>query len=160
MLVTHDVREDNSGLHLPLGGYCGLRYDADNGAAGAGFAWVPHTLVATPYECADASSYRNHLLDQLEFAVRHLSGFTDAYDGAYPPCNAGGDPSTWFPRPWDCMSDPDWSACGQTNCDTGYLAHVFDRHWIPGRAFVGNHCLDGVMDYGESDVDIGGNCLP
>ena len=160
VLSTTDIRDDATGLHLP-NDYCGLSYHADNGVVGAGYAWLPHTKSAIGAECADLAGYRYQFLNQLWFAVRNLTpGFSDAYGGMYPACGAGGDPLTWFPEQTDCMMDPDWSGCGQSPCDVGFVAHMFAAHWDPARPFFGNHCRDGVMDYGETGVDTGGNCLP
>jgi hypothetical protein len=79
----------------------------------------------------------------------------------YPPCGtAADDPALWFPRGDDCAVDPDAASCGQPSCDEGedFAHHLLTAHWPRGRAFIGNHCANGLQDYDETDIDAGGVC--
>jgi hypothetical protein len=113
----------------------------------------------------DACMRSNALLGvwmmQFYFGLRDVTAFPDLYQRDYPACGAGdGDPSRWFPYFEDCTTDPDAPTCGQGSCPDyqAFYAHVLAAHWPRGRAFNGNHCRDGRMNYGETAVDSGGVC--
>lgn len=158
VIVTHDVRDDSLGWHLPFG-YCALSFDHPNGAAGAAYSWVPRTMSSETFECATYDAYRDHFTGMLYNAVTTLSPFDDLYDGTYPACGAGDpDSSRWFPDPGACFMDPDWTQCGAAGCEMDFKQHMFERHWVRDLVTSANHCNNGVMDFGESGVDSGGNC--
>jgi hypothetical protein len=160
VVVTHGVRDAATGLHHDLGG-CGGTYGADLGFGGTGYSWVPATSNAFWFECATSDVYMHEWQHQLHWALNELSGFDDLYDGVYPACGLGDpDPTKWFPDTHECNVDPDFPACGETDCGAGSTVnrHMLRVHWTAGRRLVGNHCRDGVRDFEETGVDAGGDC--
>jgi hypothetical protein len=131
---------------------------------GTGYSWVP---------CIDDLIILHEWEHQLTEAMRRLLEFETLYliddnfpERAYPPCGTG-DPDIfkWFPDSHDWGTDPDSPWCGTTGGSRVGISelHLFAHydaslsHYPLGR-FTGNHCNDGVQDFGESNVDRGGNC--
>ena len=85
----------------------------------------------------------------------------DVATGTYPACGRGAaDPTSWFPFPDDCTTDPDATTCGASTCADrdAFYSHLLSAHWARGRPFNGNYCADGRMDFDETGVDTGGRC--
>lgn len=159
-LVTHAVRDPDTGLHHDLGG-CGGTLAADWGVAGAGHSWIPSTGNAFWFECADHGVYGHEWLHQVDWALHELSAYDDAYDDAYPQCGVDDvDPRAWFPDTHDCARDPDFANCGAADCGGNDVVneHVLSAHWPTGTTLVANRCRDGVQDFDETGVDEGGAC--
>jgi hypothetical protein len=98
----------------------------------------------------------------MHWAVHNLSGFNDLYAGSFPACGAGAsNPELWFPDSHDCNDDPDYAACGTGFCGDNDTvnSHILQEHWGPNRVLIANHCKDGVQNWGETGVDVGGSCL-
>jgi hypothetical protein len=158
-LISSDVRDDSTGLHTPYGS-CGLAYGGSVGFYGAGYPWIPRVGSTGAGECLTSDGYLFWVLSQLTDGVRTMSGHPDLYSGTYPACGAGDpDPTRWFPSPFDCFVDPDWTDCGGTTCSPGFSQHLITAHLPHDIHVITNHCRDGVQDYGETGVDTGGNCI-
>jgi hypothetical protein len=160
MSSTHDPRTGR--YYDPFA--CGGTLGADHGMWGAGYSWVP---------CHEPLVILHEFEHQLTFAMDHLLGFRSIYpDGdAYPqtgfPSCGRGDPDIfrWFPDSEDWGTEPDSPWCGLSSDQAGIaemhlLAHLDPslKHYPLGR-ITGNHCDDAVLDYGETAIDAGGNCL-
>jgi uncharacterized repeat protein (TIGR01451 family) len=161
-LVTQGIRDPALDLHHELGG-CGGTFGADLGVGGAGHSWIPETGSVFWFQCAEHSVYAHEWLHQLHYAVHVLSGFDDLYDGAYPACGtASSDTRRWFPDTHECTRDPDYLACGGTDCggNTAVNEHVLRAHWPPQGMprLIANHCTNGIQDYDETGVDSGPDC--
>jgi uncharacterized repeat protein (TIGR01451 family) len=161
-LVTQGIRDPALDLHHELGG-CGGTFGADLGVGGAGHSWIPETGSVFWFQCAEHSVYTHEWLHQLHYAVHVLSGFDDLYDGAYPACGtAAPDTRRWFPDTHDCLRDPDYFACGGTDCggNTAVNEHILRAHWPPRGMprLIANHCTNGIQDYDETGVDSGPDC--
>lgn len=136
---------------------CGLTYGADFGLGGAGYSWIPYSNGYF-FQCAAPQTFFHEWLHQVDFAYENLMGVPDLYGGVYPACGLGDpDPHRWFPSPDDCSSDPDSPACGGS-CTIEFNSHVLSAHYDFSLQYVGNHCRDGRLDYGEVTVDQGGAC--
>jgi len=107
---------------------------------------------------------------QFSGAMNYLLGFKSIYPvdnpASYPPCGMG-DPDSfkWFPDSEHWGIDPDSPWCGMTDAEKVGIAelHLFAHYdaslsHYPLGFFTGNHCNNGVQDFGESQVDTGGNC--
>lgn len=147
-------------------GLWGGTYGVDLGIGGASYSWI-----GTPH---DALIVLHEWQHQLTYAVRYLLGFQSIYPDyvsypgtGYPACGQGAaDTFAWFPDSHEAEVEPDSPWCGMSKSDTGVpemhvLSHLDRslRHYPLGR-IVGNHCRDGVMDYDETGVDVGGKCSP
>ena len=145
------------GIVLPIAA-CGLTFGADFGLGGAGYSWVPYSN-GYPFQCAGLETFFHEWLHQVDFAYENLMDVSDLYDGVYPACGlADPDPHRWFPSPDECTSDPDSVACGLTSCTIEFNSHVLATHYDFSLPYIGNHCRDGKLDYGESAIDVGGAC--
>lgn len=133
----------------------GSNWEAIGGFGGAAYTWIASS-------CRDSATFLRHFLFQLYFGLRDVVGFEDLYARDYPACGRGDpDPTRWFPRVDDCEVDPDAPSCGNRSCNNdeeAFAEHVLRVHWPHARPFSGNHCQNGVQDYGEIDVDVGGVC--
>ncbi len=143
---------DLSGGLLPKIEPCGgTNWEEQGGLGGAAYTWLSA-------DCVSASNLLWHLHIQTRFGLRDVNAFSDAFAGQYPACGrAGVEPSSWFPRPEDCATDPDSPTCGE-RCSFGdeFQSHVLKAHFPA--SFIGNHCANGRRDWDESDVDSGGVC--
>jgi hypothetical protein len=131
---------------------------------GTGYSWVPNE---------DALVILHEWEHQFTGAMRHLLQFESIYtnedafpERAYPPCGMG-DPDIfkWFPDSHDWGMDPDSPWCGTTGGTRVGISelHLFAHYdaslsHYPLARFTGNHCDDGVQDFGESDIDKGSDC--
>ena len=155
VFITNDIRDDAQGLHLTYQ-YCGLNYGTDTSPMAFAYVW-------NPSDCVSYDNIRNYFVGEVHRAVQRLTTFDDVYDDVYPACGAATpDPAMWFPDPnTACGRDPDFASCGASSC-TGiadaYHHHIFDTHWTRNLTTTLNHCADGILDYGETDVDTGGSC--
>jgi len=159
VLVTNAMNDPVTGDTLPFW-YCGGTFGSDLGLGGAGYTWVPQTSPGGG-ECATEEVYLHEWLHQVDWALDALSGFTDIYANGYPACGMGDpNPKRWFPSSDTCQSDPDYADCGLATCrePDGFYRHIFDAHWDRTRVLLGNYCRDGVQDYTETGVDVGGEC--
>ena len=158
--VTAGIRDPDTGYSHELAG-CGVALNSEYGLAGAGLAWVPKTSAARWYECADAGTFMHEWLHLAEWGRWNLSQLDDRYERSYPACWLGHeDPTSWWPGVHDCSTDPDYSGCGQDNCEQeAWHRHILGRHLHPDVELVTNHCKDGVQNYGESGIDRGGTTL-
>jgi hypothetical protein len=131
----------------------GTNWQTQGGLGGAAYTWVSES-------CLTLSQLRWHFLYQAYFALRDVVYFDDLYAGSYPSCGQGAaDPKRWFPRPSDCMVDPDSASCGRGTCDEASFAeHVLTTHWPDAPGLIGNHCRNGRADYDETAPDVGGVC--
>jgi hypothetical protein len=123
---------------------------------GSTFTWI--TFSDT---CGRPSNFMYHWLAQFYFGLRDVVDFAGVATGTYPACGRGAaDPTSWFPFPDDCTTDPDASTCGASSCADrdAFYSHVLSAHWARGRPFNGNYCADGRMDFDETAVDSGGRC--
>lgn len=150
--ITGDA--DLSAGYAPKIAVCGgSNWEAQGGFGGSAYTWLSAS-------CVDESDLLFHFMTQSYFDARDVMSLTAYTERNYPACGrAAADPSTWFPGTGDCSTDPDSPTCGDPSCsfyDDDYLAHVLAEHW-PTK-FIGNHCRNGVMDYGETAVDTGGIC--
>ncbi|HSJ86872.1 MAG TPA: DNRLRE domain-containing protein, partial [Anaerolineales bacterium] len=142
---------------------CGGSYGAASYTmGGTGYSWVP---------CADDLIILHEWEHQFTSAVRDLLQFASIYpdiqtfpESGYPACGmADPDIFKWFPDSHDWSTDPDSPWCGMTDNVGISELHLFGHydaslsHYPLGR-FTGNHCNDGVQDFGESDIDKGSNC--
>lgn len=97
-------------------------------------------------------------LHQVDDAYNNLSGF----EGVNLPAagDEDGHPHTWFPDPDQCEDDPDWKDYGTGGCSNvdDFYEHILREHWDRKRNFVASYCKNGVQDYGETDIDKGGDC--
>jgi PA14 domain len=156
---SHDL---NTGRYYDIFA-CGGALGADHGMWGTGYAWVP---------CYDSLVILHEWEHMLTFAVDHLVGLTPIYPDrvrwpqtGFPPCGQGEpDIFRWFPDSEDWGVEPDSPWCGFTADQAGIAEmHLFAHfdptlaHYPLGR-LTGNHCTDGMLDYGETEVDQGGNC--
>lgn len=153
-LITGTVDPDSG--YTPRIEHCaGTNGELQGGLGGATYAWV-----AAP--CATAGGLLRQAVNQLHLGLTDYSGYTNLYDSGYPACGQGvADPTAWFPWADECLLDPDGRGCGApARCasDDEFLAHILGVHWPRGRAYVGNHCRDGRMDFDETGVDTGGVC--
>jgi hypothetical protein len=131
---------------------------------GTGYSWVP---------CVDDLIILHEWEHQFTSAIHNLLQFESLYpdyesfpENGYPPCGTG-DPDIfkWFPDSHDWGTDPDSPWCGATGGSRVGISelHLFAHydaslsHYPLGR-FTGNHCNDGIQDFGESSVDQGANC--
>ena len=131
----------------------GTNWQAQGALGGAAYTWLSTSCVAR-----DGVLW--HFLYQSYFAMRDVVGFEDLYAQAYPACGQGAaDRKRWFPRPSDCLLDPDAASCGGRGCDQlSFAAHVLTTHWPSQPGLIGNHCRNGRADYDETAVDSGGVC--
>lgn len=149
-------RDLSNGLMPETGPCSGTNWLAQGPFGGSTYTW----LSMHP-GCARSVVFMYAWLAQLYFGLRDVAGFTDVQTDPLPPCGQGGpDPTRWFPFVSDCTNDPDTSACGVSSCpdSDAFFSHVLSVHWKRGRAFNGNYCADGKMDYDETGVDTGGRC--
>ncbi len=162
VLVSQGIRDPSTGLHHDVGG-CGGTFGVDWGLAGAGYSWIPATGNSFWFECADSGVYAHEWAHQLDFDLDNLSGFSDLYHDQYPACGqCASDPYTWFPNPDGFCSDPDLPTCGQDPCasdNNQAVSHLLEIHYNPAQRLIANHCKDGMQDFDESGVDVGGDCL-
>jgi hypothetical protein len=159
-IVSQGVRDATLGLHHGLGG-CGGTIGADGGVGGAGHSWIPYTGNAYWFECSEESVYTHEWLHQTHWALNNLSNFTDLYHESFPACGMGNsDPTRWFPDTHSCNADPDAPYCGMAECGSNDVvnSHVLGEHWKAGRILTANHCRNGVLDYGETAIDVGPEC--
>jgi len=160
VIVTYGHHDAAQGLHTDVDG-CGGSYGADNGLAGAPYSAVPQTRRLSQ-QCALQGVYMHEWLHQTHWAVHTLSPFDDLYDGIYPACGMGNPNTTlWYPDPHECLADPDFPTCGTASCgdhDT-INGHILQKHWNPNRVMISNHCKNGIQDFNETGVDVGGSCL-
>ena len=144
---------------------CGATYGVDQigiqPLGGTGYSWVT---------CVDGLTILHEWGHQFSSAVNHLLGLESIYPvdhpEDYPPCGMG-DPDIfkWFPDSEHWGVDPDSPWCGMTDSAKVGIAelHLFAHfdaslsHYPLG-FFTGNHCNNGVQDFGESEVDQGANC--
>jgi len=127
-----------------------------NGGVGSPFSWI-----GLSPRCLQETAFLSTFMIQLWVGLHDVTRFTGLYDQGYPGCGMGQpDPGLWFPETGDCTRDPDVSTCGRGACpdlDTFYT-HILSAHWPRGRAYSGNHCSDGRMDFDETAIDEGGLC--
>jgi hypothetical protein len=158
LFAVQDVRDDMTALHYNFK-FCSLRYGAGQGPSGTSYSWFPRAGAFAAFECAAYDAYRGHFLLQLFDAYLQMLGPTYAVTSSFPACGTSVDPTSYFPDPSQCQLDPDFSMCGATTCDeAAYHQHILEKHWVRGKVPALNHCRNGIMDVGETDIDIGGNC--
>jgi hypothetical protein len=148
---------------------CGGTYGANWGVGGAGYAWVPYSESPNGL-CMNAQDYLHEWLHQVDFAYQFIMGMPDTYshnvsggwEDQYPTCHTGSSNLlAWFPSADCCQKDPDWYACGLPACPDlhGWNAHILGAHYDYSHVYLGNHCRDGIQDFDETGVDVGGrNC--
>jgi hypothetical protein len=106
-------------------------------------------------------------LHQVDWSMQFIMNVPDLYAVSgqwvndYAACgNGAADPHAWFPSPDSCTEDPDWEGCGLSVCPDAdaWNWHLLGQHYDFSRPYVGNHCRDGVMNFGETAIDNGGDC--
>jgi hypothetical protein len=120
-----------------------------------------YSWLAMAPACARADVFLRTWLNQVSLSRRDITLAPELYGGSYPACGRGDpDPTRWFPAVDDCTTDPDVVTCGQAACPdvAAFYAHILAAHWPRGRAFDGNYCDDGRIDFDETAVDRGGVC--
>ena len=172
------------GRGVSLGYACGLSY-GEMSVHGAGYAYVQYNEICNMmtldgrqvYEALVHEWYHN-----LDWALYNINQIPDLYQhvypdwahwqhGDWPACDTGDpNPLAWFPSIDFCEWDPDWIDCnnvasagrcvhaGEVEGAMSWYEHVIVAHYPRGIDFVGNHCRDGRMDFGETGVDRGGPC--
>jgi hypothetical protein len=156
VFVLTGYRDAASGLAPKLDPCDGTNWIAQGSFGGSTFTWL--TLNDA---CGNASGVMRAWLVQLYFGLRDVTGFGNTATGSFPACGQGGpDPTAWFPWVDDCTTDPDVASCGASSCPDydAFDSHILSAHWTRGRAFNGNYCNDGRMDFDETGVDSGGKC--
>lgn len=140
---------------------CGATYGvAAYTMGGTGYSWVP---------CENSLVILHEWEHQFSGAINNLLQFESIYPvdlASYPPCGMG-DPDTfkWFPDSEHWGIDPDSPWCGPTEVVGIAELHLFAHfdsslsHYPLG-FFTGNHCNNGILDFGESEIDQGDNCPP
>jgi hypothetical protein len=149
-------RDATSGLAPKLDPCSGTNWIDQGSFGGSTFTWL-----ALADACARASVVMRAWVVQFYFGLRDVTGFGSTATGTFPPCGRGGaDPTAWFPWVDDCTTDPDVATCGDASCPDydSFDGHILSAHWTRGRAFNGNYCSDGRMDFDETGVDSGGLC--
>ncbi|HEX2658699.1 MAG TPA: hypothetical protein VHU40_10515 [Polyangia bacterium] len=149
-------RDPDSGLSPQANPCVGTNWIEQGPFGGSTFTWL--SLASA---CARPATVFSAWLVQLYFGLRDVNGFGDVATDSFPACGRGGpDPTRWFPFVDGCTSDPDASSCGLATCPdrNAFNEHVLSAHWPRGRAFNGNYCADGRMDFDETGVDSGGRC--
>jgi len=153
-----------SGHYYPAA-MCGASFGVEHinfNFGGTGFSWIP---------CIDSLIILHEWEHLLTSAMRNLLYFNSIYPDfgtypatGYPACGTGGpDIFEWFPDSEDWGSDPDSPWCDKTDVVGIAELHLFAHfdsslsHYPLGY-FTGNHCDNGILDFGESEVDSGGNC--
>jgi hypothetical protein len=131
----------------------GTNWQAQGALGGTAYTWLATS-------CVSDSSLLWQLMYQAYFAVRDVQGVEGPYGNGYPACGKTSDPpASYFPRPSDCLTDPDAPECGRTRCDEAAFAqHVLTAHWPRQPGLVGNHCRNGRQDFDETGPDVGGVC--
>jgi hypothetical protein len=57
--------------------------------------------------------------------------------------------------------DPDFPLCGGVEQPAPpYEEHLLRVHFSQTQVLIANHCKDGRENFGETGVDVGGNCPP
>jgi len=156
VFVVTGARDAASGLAPKLSPCAGTNWLAQGSFGGSTYTWL-----ALTDSCGTADVVLQTWVTQLYFGLRDLTSSGEATNGPFPACGRGGpDPTAWFPWIDDCTTDPDAASCGASRCpDYGaYEEHILSAHWTRGRAFNGNYCNDGRMDFDETGVDTGGKC--
>ncbi len=157
VIVTNGARDRDTGMYIDVPA-CGFSYSFDQSLAGAGFSWLPKTRKAFGFECAMSLVYMHEWLHQVEDGLHRLSPYDDLYDGVYPACGQGDpEPTKWFPNTHDWYLDPDFPGCG-TDGYPRFEEHQLRVHWSADNVLITNHCKDGVQDFDEQGVDVGGRC--
>ena len=121
-------------------------------------------------------------MHSLDWALYYVNQIPDIYQtvapdwvnwdpGDWPACRTG-DPDTlrWFPSVDYCEWDPDWIDCnnsasagrcihaGEVDDSMSWYEHVIRAHYPRWLDYIGNHCRDGRMNFGETGIDVGGPC--
>jgi hypothetical protein len=120
-----------------------------------------YSWLAMSSRCARSDTVLRTWLNQVALSRRDITVVSDLYGGNYPACGRGAaDPTAWFPQVDDCTTDPDAPTCGRATCpdQAAFYMHILSSHWSRGKAFDGNYCDDGRMDFDETGVDRGGVC--
>jgi hypothetical protein len=158
-ILLSSTKDISTGLSYPpamCGASLGVDYPYNFG--GTGFSWVP---------CIDSLIILHEWEHLFTSAVNHLLQFDSIYpieSPTYPPCGTG-DPDIfkWFPDSEHWGTDPDSPWCGPTDVVGIAELHLFAHfdsslsHYPLGY-FTGNHCDDGILDFGESEIDSGEVC--
>lgn len=131
----------------------GTNWQAQGGLGGTAYTWLATS-------CVSDDSLLWHLMYQAYFAVRDVHGVEGPSGDGYAACGQTSDPPpSYFPRPSDCLTDPDAPDCGRTSCDEeAFARHVLTSHWPPEPGLIGNHCRNGRQDFDETGPDSGGVC--
>lgn len=131
----------------------GTNWQAQGALGGTAYTWLSPS-------CVNDDSLMWHFLYQAYFAVRDVQHLEGPFANGYPTCGQSSDPpASYFPRPSDCLSDPDAPACGRAQCDEdAFAAHVLSAHFPRQPGLVGNHCRNGEQDFDETAPDVGGVC--
>jgi hypothetical protein len=149
------ARDPDAGLTPKMDPCAGTNWIEQGPFGGSTFTWLALTDA-----CARAGIVMRAWLVQFYFGMRDVTGWGSTAT-TLAACGRGGtDPTRWFPWVEDCTSDPDVTSCGAAACPDydAFDAHILSTHWTRGRAFNGNYCADGRMDYDETGVDTGGRC--
>jgi hypothetical protein len=115
----------------------------------------------------------DHAMEQV---IEELMGGGRLFDGRegetpYPACGTGGyNTLEWYPESHGYQDDSDSPWCddaGEFDFGRGIQAHHLLHHFDPTLAhygfkeLTGNHCDNGVQDYGEfPEADSGETCSP
>lgn len=173
VIAMPPYRDLASGALLDMAPAGGLSYGHHvQSLWGTGYSWINPRYVTE-------SVITREWGHQLTEAMRGIMGATlypnptiypnSSPTPGFPPCGMGDpNPFRWFVITYQWANDPDFAWCGGSE-DPGariseahrLMAH-FDasmQHYPTGR-FTGNHCDDGVQNFGETAVDLGGDCLP
>jgi hypothetical protein len=180
--VVNGVHDRDQNLHLAY--MCGGSYGSMS-VRGAGYANIQYNQICNwitldgerVYEALVHEWYHN-----LDWALYHLNHVPDLYQhvgpdwarwdhGDWPACGTGdADTYAWFPSIDFCEWDPDWIDCnnvssagrcihaGEVDAHGSWYEHVIAAHYPRYLDYLGNHCRDGVQNYGETSIDQGPRC--
>lgn len=156
--------------------YCDLTSPADSGAIGTGYSWLPQTNPPQWYDCAEKKTMIHGFLHQIDWDLDHLNRIGDIYNNSYTKEMCGNtnpaDNNKWFPDPDQADKVPDFAACVDhyndwqgycssirpEDCDYKFDQHSLGNHFPSSIDFIGNHCRDGIENYGELGIDTGYSC--
>jgi hypothetical protein len=167
-----------------LGYWCGGSY-GEMSIHGAGYAYVQYQPGCNSVMINGEQVYEpliHEWVHNLDWALYNVNSVADSYqfDGpdwanwdhdSRPACGEGDpNPLAWFPSIDFCEWDPDWIDCnnvasagycvhaGEVNGQPSWYEHVISAHYPRHISFNGNHCQDGIQDWGESGIDTGWPC--
>lgn len=131
----------------------GTNWQTQGALGGTAYTWLATS-------CVTDDDLLWHLMYQAYFAARDVQDAAGPYGDDYPACGQTSNLSeSYFPRPTDCLIDPDAPDCGRARCDEeAFARHVLTAHWPLQPGLIGNHCRNGRQDFDETAPDAGGVC--